>query len=508
MFFGNKFSQNIVRRASDALGGGFSCCSSGAHSVPESSPKGAEKARLETNGKLVRRSAEEGDASVSPGKGKPSEKKVKHPPEDAHRPGRAARFRQQRHAVELLARTNLYKDLGGCRTWVRSKIDGVDLVRSRYEETGHARAHYEGLQNCGYVWACPCCSARISETRREELGRLLSWAREKGYRVTMVTMTARHGREDVLMDLLNLMKRAKQKWARHRAYGRAKAFLVGHVTATEVTGGGVHGWHPHFHVIFIHTDELDFDALRDAWLASLRGVGLEGTGAGWHVSDASETGVYLAKWGAAEELTLSGKKVGRGSGMTPFQLLAASEAGDAWAGSLFREFAQAFFRRNQLVWSRGLKDLAGVEEVTDADAARDDRQEKQVEVDRANIEHKTWNTRVFRPKRDRRSSLLDRAEQVGPVRAVEELEEGDPLDQLDRVVSEPDVEVIEPDMSLDDLLELVERPTPGGLAAQALAALPPRGSEFSPGPGIYSQTHKERENEKRRRSEAGRSDPV
>lgn len=428
---------------------------------------------LETNGKLVRHSDEEGGAPVSPERRKSSEKKGALPREDAHRPGRANRFRQQRHAVELLSRTNLYKDLAGCRTWVRSKIDGVDLVRSRYEETGHARAHYEGLQNCGYVWACPCCSARISETRREELGRLLSWARQQGHRVSMVTMTARHGREDVLMDLLELMKRAKQKWARHRAYGRAKAFLVGHVTATEVTGGGQHGWHPHFHVIFIHTDELDFDALRDAWLASLRGVGLDGTGAGWHVSDASDTGAYLAKWGAAEELALTGKKLGRGSGMTPFQLLAASEAGDAWAGSLFREFAQAFFRRNQLVWSRGLKDLAGVEEVADADAARDDHQAEQVEVDRANIEHKTWNTRVFRPNRDRRSSLLDRAEEVGPVQAVEELEEGDPLDQLDRVAAELEVEVIEPDMSLDDLLELVEPPKPRGLAAQALAAIRP-----------------------------------
>lgn len=426
---------------------------------------------LETNGKLVRHSLGEGGAPVSPENRKSSEKKGAHPPEDAHRPGRAVRFRQQRHAVELLSRTNLYKDLAGCRTWVRSKIDGVDLVRSRYEETGQPRAHYEGLQNCGYVWACPCCSARISETRREELGRLLSWARQQGHRVSMVTMTARHGREDVLMDLLGLMKRAKQKWARHRSYERAKAFLVGHVTATEVTGGGQNGWHPHFHVIFIHTDELDFDALRNAWLASLRGVGLEGTGAGWHVSDASETGAYLAKWGAAEELALTGKKLGRGSGMTPFQLLAASEAGDAWAGSLFREFAQAFFRRNQLVWSRGLKDLAGLKEVTDADAARDDRQDEQVEVDRANIEHKTWNTRVFQPKRDRRSILLDRAEQVGPVRAVEELEDGDPLDQLDRACT--DAQVIDPDMSLDDVLELVERPELGGLAAQALAAIRP-----------------------------------
>jgi len=426
---------------------------------------------LETNGKLVRHSPEGGGAIVSPEKRKTTEKKVKHPPEDAHRPGRAARFRQQRHAVELLARTNLYKDLGGCRTWVRSRVDGVDLVNSRYEETGHARAHYEGLQNCGYVWACPCCSARISETRREELGGLLSWARQQGHRVTMVTMTARHGREDVLMDLLALMKRAKQKWARHRSYKRAKAFLVGHVTATEVTGGGQHGWHPHFHVILIHTHDLDFDALRDAWLASLRGVGLEGTGAGWHVSDASETGAYLSKWGAAEELALTGKKVGRGSGMAPFQLLAASEAGDAWAGSLFREFAQAFFRRNQLRWSRGLKALVGVDEVNDADAARDDRQTEQVEVERANIQHKTWNTRVFQPKRDRRSNLLDRAEQVGPVRAVEELELGDPLDQLDRALAE--AHGIYPDMSLDDLLELVEPPTPGWLAARALAAIPP-----------------------------------
>lgn len=410
-------SQNPVTYAPFDIGRG----------MPATSNQGAEKAPLETTAKSVR-----------------------------HSGGRADRFRHQRHAAKLLGGK---ARVGLCRWSVVSKSAGVDMVASSYGDGQGDRVHYEGLQTCGSVWSCPCCSARISETRRDEMNQLLKWARSNGYRVMMLTLTARHGRDDDLAELLERMKDAKQRWARHRSYRRIKSHMIGSVTATEVTGGGQNGWHPHFHVIVIMDGDEDMTPLRDAWLASLHGAGLDGTGSGWDIRSGDETGRYVAKWGAAEELTLSRHKTGRGrTGRTPAQLLAASsDEGDKAAGHLWAEYARVFHGRRQLVWSRGLKALAGVGEVDDQDAAEDQQQEGQMETARANIAHPIWRDDVAARCADRRAELLDRAEEVGPDEAVAELAAGHiPGD------------VIEHDQP--------HRPRPGGLAAVALAAIrpPPR----------------------------------
>ena len=80
---------------------------------------------------------------------------------------------------------------------------------------------------------------------------------------------------------------------------------------------------------------------------------------------------YVAKWGAAEELTLTAKKEARSkTGRSPFQLLADyAERDDKQAGALFAEYAQTFKGLRQLVWSDGLKKLAGVDAMTDEEVA-------------------------------------------------------------------------------------------------------------------------------------------
>lgn len=364
---------------------------------------------------------------------------------------RSVRFRHQRHAAGLLAGK---ARVGLCRWSVVSKSAGVDMVASSYGDGRGDRVHYEGLQTCGSVWACPCCGARISETRRDEMNQLLAWARVQGYKVVMLTLTARHGRDDDLADLLDRMKDAKQRWARHRAYARIKPRMIGSVTATEVTGGGAHGWHPHFHVIVILDVDVDLTPLRDAWLASLRGAGLDGAGAAFQAQGADAAGNYITKWGAAEELTLSQRKKGRGrTGRTPAQLLAAScDEADRQAGHLWAEYAMVFHGRRQLVWSRGLKALAGVGEVDDQDAAQDQQQDSQIETARVNIPHQVWRQDVAVRRLDRRAELLDRAEEVGPDDAVAELVAGHML-----------VDVIDQERS--------HQPRSGGLAARALAAI-------------------------------------
>jgi len=369
--------------------------------------------------------------------------------------GRSDRFRWQRHAAGLLGGQHR---VGLCRWSVVSKETGVDMVSSSYGE-GPDRVHFEGLQTCGSVWACPCCSARISETRREEMGRLLAWARAAGYHVRMVTLTCRHGRDDDLADLMVRMKGrtgnrakgietfrgAKQRMVDDRRYrDHVKPHVIGSVTATEVTGGGAHGWHPHMHMILILDEDIDLTPMRDAWLGSLRGAGLEGSGRGWDVRPADETGQYIAKWGAAEELALSGQKKGRGSGRTPTQLLASScDDGDRVAGELWAEYATVFHGLRQLVWSRGLKDRAGIDEIEDEEAAQDQQQDGQQEIARANIPHRMWVRSVATRRHDGRGELLARSEEIGPEQAVSELISGpvpdDPLIEEDTSVAAPPV---------------------------------------------------------------------
>lgn len=284
---------------------------------------------------------------------------------------RATRYKHQRAAAKLLPKSRTAKCL-----WAVSSLQyGVDVIHNSIEQ----RARFSGLQTCGSVWSCPCCSGTVSEQRRGELNALLVWARKNGYHPLMLTLTARHSRTDGLADLLDGMKKAKRALANHRTFKALRPDLVGYVTATEVTGGGKNGWHPHFHQIMLlkAKDQADaiakVEVLRSPWLASLRGAGLDGAGAAFHVQGASAAGNYVTKWGAAEELTLSANKQAKSKdGRMPFQLLADyAEHDDKQAGALFAEFSETFKGRRQLVWSPGLKKLARIAEVSDEKAAED-----------------------------------------------------------------------------------------------------------------------------------------
>ena len=246
--------------------------------------------------------------------------------------------RQARRTQKLNHQRTAAKLLPGSRTanclWaVASNAAGVDVIHNMDD----ARSRFSGLQTCGSVWACPCCSHTISDSRRQELNDLLAWARSQGYVPVLMSLTARHTKAHKLPDLLNSLKNAKKRLCQRREW-RALP-LIGSVTATEVTGGGTHGWHPHFHTLMLieattEAEAIEFvERLRAPWLSCLRAFGLDGAGAAFDVQGAAGAGNYVGKWGAAEELAL-GERKGR-HGRTPFQLLHdASETGDTLASEL------------------------------------------------------------------------------------------------------------------------------------------------------------------------------
>lgn len=347
------------------------------------------------------------------------------------------------------------KGVATCRWAVKSKSDGVNLHLSEYEGTGQKRASYSGLQTCGLVWRCPACAARISEARRRQVNDALSWAKGKGYGIAMMTLTARHGAGDPLKELLAAMKRAKRRFHKHRRWRTIKPRIIAVLTATEVTHGK-NGWHPHFHILLIFDGEevrAELEALGDPWRASLRREGLDGAAAAFDCQDASAAGRYVGKWGAGEELTLSGKKRANGKGRTPLQLLEAHKAGSQEAGELWLEYVQAFHGRTQLHGLKPLLRLAGLEDVTDAEAAADEAQDGQdrEEEPLTNIDYPTWRERG----RSRRTDILDAAEREGAPGVWAVLEKP----------PEP------PGSDMSELIEEPPPPKPGGLAAAALAAV-------------------------------------
>jgi len=280
------------------------------------------------------------------------------------------RLKIQRMASKLLPTSRV----SNCLWALTSNLNNVDVVYNFQARN----ARFTNLQTCGSVWDCPCCSSSISEKRRVELNDLLIYARTSKFFPIMLTLTVKHNYADNLANLLDSLKEAKRRMTNHRGYKKVKEKLIGTVTATEVTGGGVNGWHPHFHMILILKTSTEEEALalvktlKQPWLVSLRAEGLEGSDAAFQVQNASAAGKYITKWGAAEELTLAGKKKGMGAGRTPFQLLADYADDDSRAGFLFQEYARAFKGRRQLVWSNGLKKLAKINEQSDEDIAAEE----------------------------------------------------------------------------------------------------------------------------------------
>lgn len=332
--------------------------------------------------------------------------------------------------ILLEAMPNKVHAVAKCR-W--TKVAGFVTLNLVNVGDGQRRSSFKGVKICGNVWGCPVCAARISQKRRGEMNDLLAWGREKSLIPVMLTLTARHGRDDRLSDLLERMKRAKERLRQRKEWRRLP--VVGTVTATEITHGTRNGWHPHFHEIVLIEASDEAEALEmvaplgNAWRSSLKGQGLDGNEVAFDAQGAGSAGDYVAKWGVAEEITLTGSKKGRegknGKGRSPRELVRLAGEGDRQARELWLEFFSATSgkRRRQLVWSRGLKALVGIDEVTDEELAEgaEERQEQEL----AQYDNKAW-----RRVRTKRVRLMEAGERGGRD-AVRQAESGPDDDQQD-----------------------------------------------------------------------------
>jgi len=311
-----------------------------------------------------------------------------------------------RYALQSVARSWLWSPsdglkgpwhrLAGCHRWVGWTRDTKGQPQRRgvielLHDPERLRAYYKGVQTCGSSTADPVCSGVIYDYRRSEVAAALTWAREAGYKVLFLTLTASHGPEMALepfSDALGEAMRLVYEGRPWRDFKRSCGYL-GAIKGMEVTYGK-NGWHPHFHLLwFCERGSVgDVQAYVDqAWSSALARVGLSGLrGIRAMVKDSSMTAAeYIAKfdhiraWDLDAEVTMWTRKVGnKQKGLTPWDFLRLGLSGEPGeplverARVLFREYAAALKGKHPLQFSPGLKARVGLADVSEEEIAAGD----------------------------------------------------------------------------------------------------------------------------------------
>lgn len=305
--------------------------------------------------------------------------------------GDESEARNQRFTLQSASRRLLPSErVSKC---LRSLVSDGDVALLKHLET--SKVHFGGLQTCGSVWHCPICAAKVSERRKLEIREAVDTHIAAGGGVEMVTLTVRHGREDVLQRLMDCLRVALSKMRAHRDYKELRKLfaVVGSIRALEVTHGQANGWHPHFHELWLFPAPLTVRQrttlqrlLFSAWKASSVAAGLPAPNRqrGVHIQRAESAADYVSKWGCeprwevGSELAKANSKRSKTKGKTPFDLLRDYSSGDKQAGALFAEFAKAFKGFNQVRWTPGLKAAFGIADVSNEEiaASQDERATK------------------------------------------------------------------------------------------------------------------------------------
>ena len=311
--------------------------------------------------------------------------------------------RVERFALQEIARAILRQmiERNGKMTYVHqvrnclrariSKQKGVTLFYNIERE----QANFGNLQRCYSVWNCPICSMTITEGRRSELKQGLSNWTEAGGHAYLATFTNSHHRGDGLDGLLIGQKKAFKKiWEKTKVVAMLKCLgYKGRIVATEVTWGEDNGWHPHYHMILFFDHEINHQGLQTflalQWQDACIKAGLKAPDLihGVDIRNGTYAAEYVSKWGLEEEVTKGHLKKGLNGSLTPFDLLRGCSTNNHYK-TLFKEFADVFKGKQQLVWSKGLKELLGVKKVTDEELV-DDTDETSIEI--RELSHKIWD---------------------------------------------------------------------------------------------------------------------
>ena len=210
------------------------------------------------------------------------------------------------------------------------------------------------------------------------MGQLIKfWGDQPDADIKLMTLTFSHGQSEPLKVLLSKLKHAIAMFFGSRKFKELSEIckIKYKVRSLEVTYGS-NGWHPHFHILLMTNDVNDLafsyrDELAKLWMHCCVSKGLKSPSMkhGLDIRDGSYAKEYVAKWGLDYEMTKGNVKKGRKESISPFDLLQLSiedkEIHGKTPSKLWQEFAISMKGQRQLVWSRGLKNLIGIDEKDD-----------------------------------------------------------------------------------------------------------------------------------------------
>lgn len=272
---------------------------------------------------------------------------------------------------------------------------------------------------CGSVWACPVCAARIALERGEEVARAIDWATDNKLVPVMITLTASHHADMSLEYFKQQFTYAWRLFTSGKGWVSLKKQLgIQHwIKAVEPLRSQDNGWHYHAHILlFLDADLIRLidskdwhppllpvhpliakdwhppllpvhplePILRSAWLKKLQKAGLYGNEHALKLSaDDAVKPHYLAKLGLRQdekgqleyELTATQSK-DKQAGYTVWQLLESSLKGNQVAAALYLEYVRAMSGDMWITWSRGLKQLVGLDELEDEQLAALEEEEQ------------------------------------------------------------------------------------------------------------------------------------
>lgn len=284
------------------------------------------------------------------------------------------------------------------------------------------KAFYNGLMVCGSVWHCPICASKISEKRRLELKQAFETYQnvEKGH-MAFLTLTFSHNRFDSLKEILDKFTLASRKFKSGTPYQNLKndMCIEGTVKGLEVTYSDSNGFHPHSHEVIFYKKKCDLRKIRKRmwglWINACSACGLTATEKyGLTLQNGQDASDYISKfgkgnWTLEQEMTKAHIKQGKNKeSLTPFDFLKFYLMTEKPRYlKLFKEYAEVFKGKRQLVWSKGLKDKLLIEEKTDGELAT----EKLEDADLLGlITYDEWKLIL---KYDYRAKLLDVIEKFG-----------------------------------------------------------------------------------------------
>jgi hypothetical protein len=249
------------------------------------------------------------------------------------------------------------------------------------------KTHFHNVQRCGSIFSCPVCAKIVTEKRRSELKQATDTWRNMGGFLYFMTLTTRHHKNTHLRTLKAGQTKAKKYFFSGEKSKELFAELgkCYQIMSNEITFGCENGFHPHSHVLIFSDKELSgFELYKSQqklalhWQNACRlaNIDIPDLKHGLDLKDGTFAAEYISKWGLEEEMTKSHLKRGKLGSLTPFDLLHLSIEDlplydNVRPSKLFQEYALVFKNTRQLSWSKGLKSLLKIADVTDEEIAEE-----------------------------------------------------------------------------------------------------------------------------------------